>query len=112
MSTTKVTPGLADADGRPAEALPTTADEVRSYVRRNGVEYVFAQFVDMHGKPCAKLVPTTHLDGLFEDGAGFAGFAAGAIGQRPNDPDIAAIPTPRRSRRCPGARRSRASPAT
>ncbi len=94
MSTTKVTPGLADADGRPAEALPTTADEVRSYVRRNGVEYVFAQFVDMHGKPCAKLVPTTHLDGLFEDGAGFAGFAAGAIGQRPNDPDIAAIPDP------------------
>ncbi len=56
------------------------------------MEFLFAQFVDMHGKPNAKLVPARHLDGLLEDGAGFAGFAAGAIGQRPNDPDLAAIP--------------------
>ena len=32
------------------------------------------------------------LDDLVEDGAGFAGFAAGEIGQVPSDPDIAAIP--------------------
>jgi glutamine synthetase len=72
--------------------LPTTLDEVRAYVRRSGVEFLFAQFVDMHGKPSAKLVPAGHLDDLFEDGAGFAGFAAGDVGQRPNDPDIAAMP--------------------
>ena len=46
----------------------------------------------MHGKPNAKLVPARHLDGLFDDGAGFAGFAAGDIGQQPNDPDLAAMP--------------------
>ena len=80
-------------DGQP-DALPTTREEIRAYVRRHQVEYVFAQFVDMHGKPCAKLVPTTHLEALYDDGAGFAGYAAGAIGQRPNDPDIAAIPDP------------------
>ena len=46
----------------------------------------------MHGKPNAKLVPARHFDGLMEDGAGFAGFAAGAIGQFPHDPDLAAMP--------------------
>src|SRR4051794_27639390 len=46
----------------------------------------------MHAKPNAKLVPAAHLDDLLSDGAGFAGFAAGEIGQRPNDPDMIAIP--------------------
>ena len=32
------------------------------------------------------------FDGLLAEGAGFAGFAAGEIGQVPSDPDIAAIP--------------------
>jgi glutamine synthetase len=74
--------------------LPSTRDEVRAYVEAEGIEFLFAQFVDMHGKPNAKLVPAHHLDALFEDGAGFAGFAAGDIGQRASDPDIAAIPDP------------------
>jgi glutamine synthetase len=72
--------------------LPTTLEEIRTYIRDRDVEFLFAQFVDMHGKPSAKLVPVTHLDGLFEEGAGFAGFAAGDVGQRPNDPDLAAMP--------------------
>jgi glutamine synthetase len=71
---------------------PTSADEVRDYVRNNGIQFLFAQFVDMHGKPNAKLVPATHLDDLLNDGAGFAGFAAGEIGQQPNDPDMIAMP--------------------
>jgi glutamine synthetase len=71
---------------------PATAEEAREYIRANGIEFLFAQFVDMHGKPNAKLVPASHFDDLLEDGAGFAGFAAGEIGQRPNDPDLAAMP--------------------
>ena len=71
---------------------PSSRDDVERYMRENDVEFLFAQFVDMHGKPNAKLVPARHLDDLLADGAGFAGFAAGAIGQQPNDPDIAAIP--------------------
>jgi glutamine synthetase len=62
-----------------------------------GVEFVFAQFVDMYARPSAKLVPVgtrEAFDTLLEDGAGFAGFAAGEIGQEPSDPDIAAIPDP------------------
>ena len=46
----------------------------------------------MYGRPSAKLVPAANLDDLVTEGAGFAGFAAGEIGQVPSDPDIAAIP--------------------
>ena len=85
--------GATDAAGSAAPFIaPTSADEVRAYVRNNSIQFLFAQFVDMHGKPNAKLVPATHLDDLLTDGAGFAGFAAGEIGQQPNDPDMMAIP--------------------
>ncbi|MBA3332788.1 MAG: type III glutamate--ammonia ligase [Actinobacteria bacterium] len=69
-----------------------TVEEIRSRSEDLGVEFYFAQFVDMYGRPSAKLVPAAYLDDLVSDGAGFAGFAAGEIGQRPSDPDIAAIP--------------------
>ena len=71
---------------------PQSEGEVRKLARDGGIEFLFAQFVDMHGKPNAKLVPAHHLDDLLTDGAGFAGFAAGDIGQGPHDPDLIAMP--------------------
>src|SRR5947207_4738056 len=71
------------------------AEAVRKVVSEQGIQSLFAQFVDMHGKPSAKLVPAHHIDDLLTDGAGFAGFAAGDIGQGPHDPDMIAIPDPR-----------------
>jgi glutamine synthetase len=73
---------------------PQNADDVRRIVKDEGIEFLFAQFVDMHGKPSAKLVPAHHLEDLLTEGAGFAGFAAGDIGQGPDDPDMIAIPDP------------------
>jgi glutamine synthetase len=73
-------------------AADATLDQIRHVVGNRGIEFFFAQFVDMYGRPSAKLVPVTNLDGLIEEGAGFAGFAAGEIGQLPSDPDIAAMP--------------------
>src|SRR5271154_6662433 len=70
----------------------TTKEELVAAARRDGVEFLFAMFVDMHGKPCAKMVPVSAIDGLMADGAGFAGFAAGPIGQSPSSPDILAMP--------------------
>ena len=46
----------------------------------------------MSGAPKAKLVPATHLDDMASGSAGFAGFAAGEIGQGPHSPDMIAIP--------------------
>jgi glutamine synthetase len=62
-------------------------------VKEDDIEFVFAMFVDMHGKPCAKMVPSSALDVLME-GAGFAGFAAGPMWQSPADPDMIAVPDP------------------
>ena len=70
----------------------TNAAELTEATRRDGVEFLFAMFVDMHGKPCAKMVPVSAIEGLLADGAGFAGFAAGPMGQTPSSPDILAMP--------------------
>ena len=88
--------------GRP----PTTVDEIRAYVRNNDVEFLFAQFVDMHGKPNAKLVPAATSTTCSPTAPGFAGFAAGDIGQRPNDPDMH-----RHARRRAASRRCRGGPS-
>ena len=69
-----------------------TLEQIRKQVKNGPIEFFFAQFVDMYARPSAKLVPAAHLDALVAEGAGFAGFAAGEIGQLPSDPDIAAIP--------------------
>jgi glutamine synthetase len=76
-------------------AAAVTADAVWKDMQARKVEFVFAQFVDMYARPSAKLVPVGSreaFDGLLAEGAGFAGFAAGEIGQAPSDPDIGAIP--------------------
>ena len=75
-------------------ATPASVEDVRTLVDEMGIEFLFAQFVEMYGKPNAKLVPTSHLEDVFAEGAGFAGFATGELGQGPHDPDIAAMPDP------------------
>ncbi len=72
----------------------TTAEEIKDRAEADGIDFIYAMFVEMHGKPCAKLVPVSAIDALMSDGAGFAGFAAGPMGQDPSDPDILAIPDP------------------
>ena len=69
-----------------------SVDDIRKESQERGIEFYFAQFVDMYARPSAKLVPAGNLDDFVSEGAGFAGFAAGEIGQMPSDPDIAAIP--------------------
>ena len=68
---------------------------VPAEVRRKideGLEFFLCSFVEMSGIPKAKLVPATHVDDMAVEGAGFAGFAAGDIGQGPHSPDLMAIP--------------------
>jgi glutamine synthetase len=75
-----------------AVATDPRLEEIQKIVKGRGVEFFFAQFVDMYGRPSAKLIPAANLEDLVNEGAGFAGFAAGEIGQMPSDPDIAAMP--------------------
>ena len=73
--------GIAEGEG-----------ELAARARADGVRFLLALFVDLAGKPCAKLVPVEAADELQYDGVGFAGYAVGAIGQQPSDPDLIAVP--------------------
>ena len=41
-----------------------TLDEIRRFQEERGIEFYFAQFVDMYARPSAKLIPAAHLDEL------------------------------------------------
>jgi glutamine synthetase len=69
-----------------------TVDEVKELAQTKGIEFFLCSFVEMSGAPKAKLVPATHLEDMAREGGGFAGFAAGEIGQGPHDADMASIP--------------------
>lgn len=62
----------------------------KQFIRDNDIEYVLAQFVDIHGVAKTKSVPADHLMDVVEDGAGFAGFAVWGMGMEPHSPDFLA----------------------
>ena len=66
--------------------------DLKALVKEKGIEYFLCSFVEMSGIPKAKLVPASALDDMVSEGAGFAGFAAGDVGQGPHDPDLVSIP--------------------
>ncbi|MEV4173379.1 type III glutamate--ammonia ligase [Nonomuraea sp. NPDC049709] len=75
-------------------APPRDAEELAAAIARDGVEFLLVMFVNLHGKPCAKLVPAGTAGLLMREGIGFAGHAADGLGQSPADPDVVAMPDP------------------
>ncbi|MDF9717608.1 type III glutamate--ammonia ligase [Nocardioides sp. ChNu-99] len=72
----------------------TEAADLATLAEKAGTTFVLALFVDLNGKPCAKLVPVEAVHELQTEGVGFAGYAVGSMGQEPKDPDLVAIPDP------------------
>src|ERR1700686_4373237 len=66
-------------------------DKIKSQLAEQKVEYVFCSFVELTGAPKAKLVPVSHIEEFAHDGAGFAGFACGHVGQGPHVPDFCSL---------------------
>lgn len=64
-----------------------TPSEAKKFLKDNKVKFILAQFVDIHGSAKTKVVPTSHLDAVLTDGAGFAGFAIWGMGMGPHGPD-------------------------
>lgn len=62
----------------------------KKFLKDNGVKFILAQFVDIHGTAKAKAVPAEHLDMVLNEGAGFAGFALWGFGMGPHGPDYMA----------------------
>ncbi|PRY16735.1 type III glutamate--ammonia ligase [Kineococcus rhizosphaerae] len=71
---------------------PDSTQSLASLARADGVKYLLATFTTLTGKPCSKLVPVSAADELEAEGCGFAGYAAGGLGQVPADPDVVAVP--------------------
>jgi len=71
-----------------------TPAAAKKFLKDNQVKHILAQFVDIHGSPKAKAVPSEHLDMVLTDGAGFAGFAVWGLGMGPHGPDYMAVGDP------------------
>ena len=70
----------------------SVVSELKAQLAEQKIDYVFCSFVELTGAPKAKLVPVSHIEEFAQDGAGFAGFACGHVGQEPHDPDICSVP--------------------
>ncbi|MGI9031244.1 MAG: type III glutamate--ammonia ligase [Ilumatobacteraceae bacterium] len=71
--------------------MTETRERLEARADEDDLEFFMTMFVDLHGRPCAKLVPVSAMDVVCE-GAGFAGFAVGPMGQSPASPDMIAAP--------------------
>ncbi len=91
--TSLATPGVPTAV-RTETPVPAEAGRISlaDIAKAHDVRFLLATFVDMTGKPCAKLVPVEAADELERGAMGFAGYAAGLIGQKPQDSDLIAVP--------------------
>jgi glutamine synthetase len=91
-----LTAARPDAAAAPAADVPAPvaapAPDLATRARADGTQFILALFVDLTGKPCAKLVPIEAVEELQTAGVGFAGYAVGAMGQEPTDPDLVAVP--------------------
>ena len=47
-------------------------ETIRQQMKADGVEYILAQFIDIHGSPKVKMVPVAHFDDIIDEGAGLS----------------------------------------
>lgn len=92
VATPAVTPVPEPGSQAPASLTQAPTISLADIARAHDVRFLLATFVDMTGKPCAKLVPVEAADELEKGAMGFAGYAAGLIGQKPQDADLIAVP--------------------
>jgi glutamine synthetase len=65
---------------------------VRARLKADGIDYMLAQWVDIHGTPRVKGVPASAFDQFLAGSAGFAGAATVGMGQGPHSHDLIGMP--------------------
>jgi glutamine synthetase len=73
-------------------AVTADAAAVAERLTAEGVKYAAISFVDMHGKPKAKMVPLNHLHATVTGSEMFTGAALDGVPQDVNDDEVAAHP--------------------
>ena len=69
-----------------------TVDQIRRRLTEERVDYLLAQYVDIHGTPRCKGVPASAFQVFVEGSAGFGGAAVWGMGQGPHSHDMIAMP--------------------
>ncbi|HVL53705.1 MAG TPA: type III glutamate--ammonia ligase [Vitreimonas sp.] len=69
-----------------------THETIGDRLAQDGVDYMLAQWVDIHGTPRCKGVPASALSQFLEGSAGFAGAATVGMGQGPHSHDLIGMP--------------------
>ncbi len=69
-----------------------TPNEVKERLKKDKVDYILAQYVDLHGTPRCKGIPARAFDAFLAGSAGFAGAAVWGMGQGPHSHDMIAVP--------------------
>jgi glutamine synthetase len=72
--------------------IESAAREVQDRLTASGVKYAAISFVDMHGKPKAKMVPVSHLVQAAAGSEMFTGAALDGVPQDVNDDEVAPHP--------------------
>ena len=65
-------------------------EQMRQRLKKDGIDFLLVQFVDVHGAAKVKMIPAASLDAAIDEGAGFAGAAVWGVGQGPDDHDLMA----------------------
>lgn len=73
-------------------AAAAAPDEVAAKLKADGIDYMLAQWVDIHGTPRCKGVPASAFDQFIGGSAGFAGAATVGMGQGPHSHDLIGMP--------------------
>lgn len=73
---------------------PRTLEQslVEQRLKDDGIDYLWAQWVDIHGTPRCKGVPASALRQFLGGSAGFAGAATVGMGQGPHSHDLVGMP--------------------
>jgi glutamine synthetase len=79
-------------NGQPTSHASAEVSEVAERLTAAGVKYAAISFVDMHGKPKAKMVPLGHLDQASRGSEMFTGAALDGVPQDVNDDEVAPHP--------------------
>lgn len=65
-----------------------TPEEAKQRLASDKIEFIWNQFVDIHGQPKVKVMPTAAFDLAHFEGPGFAGGSVYGMGQGPEHPDM------------------------
>lgn len=73
-------------------SLPSSPAELRESLATQGVKFLLASYVDMHGVPKSKMVPIDHLQQMAEGSELFTGAALDGVPQHVSDEEVSSHP--------------------